>query len=386
MSAKEIRVASLIAALVLLDLAVWLAAVPIVPVWEREIGLTHAQSGVVLGAYGIAVLTLSIPIGHLGDRIGPRKVTIVAALLFALTVPLFGYATTFWQLVALRAINGVFSAASWTAGLAWLMNTVPDTSRSRAMTTVNAAASPASVIGPVIGGPCVSAFGLRPTLWTVCAVILALTVWALLERTHDAPVASEHPSALTSLRAGRRVPGIRLAWAGIAFASLAFGAQQLLATVHLTDRKISAANVGWTFTAGSLLSVAFAVMLARRDFDRRSAAQLGVGAVVLCLIALGLVGATVPFIVESILMGALGTVIWISLYPMCSAAADEAGIGQGVALGSLNTVWAGLAIVAPAAAGLALEHGAETGAYLALAVLGCIVVGYLRPRRVPSSA
>ena len=30
----------------------WLTAVPLIPYWEEQLGLTHAQSGLVLGAYG----------------------------------------------------------------------------------------------------------------------------------------------------------------------------------------------------------------------------------------------------------------------------------------------------------------------------------------------
>jgi MFS family permease len=379
-SAKEIRVASLIAALVLLDLAVWLAVVPIIPLWERTIGLSHTQSGIVLGAYSVAVLALSIPAGHLGDRIGPRRVTIAAAFLFALTVPLFGFATSFWQLVALRAINGVFSAASWTAGLAWLMETVPDSHRSRAMTTVNAAASPASVIGPLIGGPGVQAFGLRPMLFGVAGVIVLLSIWALLEHGSTTPVAADHPSALAALRVGLGVSGIRLAYAGIMFASLSFGGLQLLGTVHLTDRGISQGGVGWVFTGGSLLSVGFAIMLARRSYDRLRIARLGVVAVSACLLYLAAVSAATPFIVGMLVMGSLSSVIWITIYPMCSAAADAAGIGQGLALGGLNTVWALFAIVGPAFAGFATQHGAERGTFIGLAGVGIAVAVVLRSR------
>src|SRR3954462_1049114 len=81
----EIRLAALIATLAFLDLAMWLTAVPLIPVWEDQLGLTPAQSGLVLGAYGASVLFLSLPAGQLADRIGPRRLTIGATLLFAAT-------------------------------------------------------------------------------------------------------------------------------------------------------------------------------------------------------------------------------------------------------------------------------------------------------------
>ena len=50
----DVRLAALIAILAFLDLAMWLTAVPLIPVWEDQLGLSHAQSGMVLGAYGVA--------------------------------------------------------------------------------------------------------------------------------------------------------------------------------------------------------------------------------------------------------------------------------------------------------------------------------------------
>src|SRR3954451_15366026 len=103
----------------------WLTAVPLIPVWEDDLGLTHVQSGMVLGAYGVAVLFLSLPAGHLADRLRPRRPTIGATLLFAATAPLYAFASSFGELLALRTVNGLFSAVSWTAGLAWLGASVP---------------------------------------------------------------------------------------------------------------------------------------------------------------------------------------------------------------------------------------------------------------------
>ena len=82
MRPQEIRLAALIATLVFFDLAMWLTAIPLIPVWEDELGLTHTQSGLVLGSYGVAVLFLSLPAGHLADRLGARRLTIGATLLF----------------------------------------------------------------------------------------------------------------------------------------------------------------------------------------------------------------------------------------------------------------------------------------------------------------
>jgi MFS family permease len=377
----EIRLATLIASLALLDLAVWFIAVPLIPFWEREIGMSHLQSGLVLGSYSLAVLMLSIPAGHLGDRIGPRRLTIAATFLFAATTPLFAFADTFWQLLVLRFVNGMFSAVSWTAGLAWLVASVPPTSRTRAMTLVNAAASPAGVIGPLLGGPVVHYLGLKPTLVGLGVLILGFAIWALLEPQHGGEEITEHESAIAALRIGLTVPGIRQSYLGIGFASLAFGSQQLLATVHMDDLGLSEAGIGWVFTAGAAISVAAAVFLSREaaGHDKRGMGRSGVACVTAVLVYLAIVTATGPFVAGVVAMAGLGTIMWVSFYPLCSESADTAGIGQGVALGGLNTVWAAFSIVAPVVAGFLSEHGGDSIGYLFVAGVGLVVVVALRP-------
>src|SRR6476620_4092135 len=261
---QEKRLAALIATLAFFDLAMWLTAIPLIPVWESELGLTHTQSGLVLGAYGVAVLFLSLPAGHLADRLGPRRLTIAATLLFAATAPLYAFATSFGELLALRTVNGLFSAVSWTAGIAWLVASVPDTHRGRTLAVVNASASAASLTGPLLGGPVVSAIGLKPTMLGFGAVVLMVGIWALLEPNRGEHHVVERMPARESLRIGLRERRLVHAFAGIGFAACAMGAQQVLAPIHLSDQGLSSAGIGWVWTFGAAISLVVATVIGRR--------------------------------------------------------------------------------------------------------------------------
>ena len=276
---QEIRLAALIATLAFFDLAMWLTAIPLIPVWERELGLTHTQSGIVLGSYGVAVLFLSLPAGHLADRLGARRLTIGATLLFAATAPLYAFASSFEELLALRLVNGLFSAVSWTAGLAWLVASVPGTYRGRTLAIVNATASAASLVGPLIGGPLVAAIGLKPTMLGVRRRDPAARhVGARSSRIAAAtmPTSTRRPSR--ALRIGVREPGLVHAFAGIAFAASAMGVQQVLAPIHLSDLGLSSADIGWIWTAGAAVSLCVAAFVGRRldRIDKRANARTGV--------------------------------------------------------------------------------------------------------------
>ncbi len=81
------RLTALVCALAFLDLALWLAAVPLLPRWERELGLSKLESGIVVGAYSVSVLVASLPVGRIADRVGPKRMTVAAAILFAVAAP-----------------------------------------------------------------------------------------------------------------------------------------------------------------------------------------------------------------------------------------------------------------------------------------------------------
>jgi MFS family permease len=377
---QEIRLAALIATLAFFDLAMWLTAVPLIPIWERDLGLTHTQSGLVLGGYGVAVLFLSLPVGHLADRLGARRLTIGATLLFAATAPLYAFASSFGELLALRLVNGLFSAVSWTAGLAWLVASVPGSYRGRTLAIVNATASGATLVGPLIGGPVVAAFGLKPTMLTFGGAVLLLGVWALAEPNRGGHHPTEHSSALAALRIGVREPGLVHALAGIAFAASAMGVQQVLAPIHLSDLGLSSAGIGWVWTAGAAISLTVSVVVGRRldRIDKRSTARTGVLIVTVLAASLALEVGVVPYAVGLIALLGLGTLIWTTVYPLCSEAAEHAGIGQGVAMGALNTVWALASVVAPISAGVLAELGVPAAGYGAIALLGGICLWMLR--------
>jgi MFS family permease len=378
----DIRLAALIATLAFLDLAMWLTAVPLIPVWEEDLGLTHAQSGLVLGAYGIAVLFLSLPAGHLADRFGPRRLTIAATLLFAATAPLYGFASSFGQLLALRTVNGLFSAVSWTAALAWLVASVPGTHRGRTLAVVNASASAATLIGPLLGGPVVAAAGLKPTMLAFGGVVLLVAIWALLEPNRGTHVRNEHTSAREALRTGLREPRLRHAFAGIAFAASAMGVQQVLAPIHFSDEGLDSAAIGWIYTVGAAISLTVAALVGRRldRIDKRANARIGVlcVSVLACYLALGLPAA--PYAVGLVASLGLATLIWTTVYPLCSEAAERAGIGQGVAMGALNTVWAAASVLAPVTAGALAGLGVPAVGYLTIAAFGAICLRLLRQR------
>src|SRR5438067_2023500 len=112
------RVIPVIYAVIFLDALLQFALVPLLPDYVRQLGLTKTQSGLIVGVYSAMVLLAALPVGHLADRVGPRRLTIAGTALLAVSTAAYGLADGFWRLALARAGQGISSAISWTAGLA----------------------------------------------------------------------------------------------------------------------------------------------------------------------------------------------------------------------------------------------------------------------------
>jgi MFS family permease len=376
------RLTALVATLAFLDLVLWLVIVPLLPTLEEEAGLSKGEAGVVLAAYSAAVLIASIPVGHLADRVGPRRMTIATTFLFAALAPTMALADDFWSLVAIRFGQGLFSAVSWTAGLAWLTSSVSAAHRGRSLATVSTVAATAPMFGPVLGGPVTSAIGLGPLLVGVGIAGRAVAIWALRERGRGtdpraAPPAEDEPRAgrREVARAALREPYLRAALVSITIAASTAGAIQLLAPLHLDDEGVSEASIGWIFTVSAMVALT-ATLTTRRVADRidrlRTVARMTT--IVACIVAVPLVfSLPVPaYVVMLVAIQTAQAPIWVLAYPLCSDGAERARIGQGLALGALNTVWAVGALASPAiAGGIAQAFGDRAAYVLVITVLLC---------------
>ncbi len=200
----------LVGALVFFDLVLWFAVAPLLPGWEESLGLSKAQSGIVVGAYSAAVLLASVPAGNLADRFGPRRVTIAATLLFGIAAPLHAFVGSFAELVGLRFAAGVFSAVSWSAALAWAIGSVPPARRGRTAALINTGLPIGAIAGPLFGGPFVQLVGLKAAMGALGVVVLMLGARRVARargrraQARARAAAREHPHGRARLLAAQR--------------------------------------------------------------------------------------------------------------------------------------------------------------------------------------
>lgn len=383
------RLTALISALIFLDMASWLAAIPLIPVWHDEFGLTDTKAGLVLGAYSLSVLVFAIPAGWVADRIGARRLTLIAAACFVLAAPAIAFADTFELLILVRIIQGACSAVVWSAGLAWLSGAVDSNYRPRALTIANASATIATIGGPLLGGPIVSRFGITPSFAGLGVLVGLIVIWALFEPGGGGvvPRADRH-GPFVSLRHAMRPGLLQVSFLSIGFIALMMASLQLLAPLYLASQGITSAMIGWIFTAGSVLSVIAILVVARLGTRLNHLLTLVVlpslcgTCLVVLLFPIGVPG----YAVMLILLIGLAAPIFAIAYPICATGARAVKIGEGGAFGMLNAIWAVGSLIAPVIAGVVTARGGSWLVYVMVALLSFAVSATLLRSRAAVAA
>ena len=156
--------------LIQLDLTIVNVALPAI---GRDLGTSVSGLQWVVDGYNLALASLLLVGGRIGDRSGHKRVYLAGVTVFALGSALCAAAPTAGALVAFRIIQGIGAAVELPATLAILTHTFTGArERAQAVGIWTSAAGSSLVIGPVLGGALVAAFGWR----SVFLVNLPVTV------------------------------------------------------------------------------------------------------------------------------------------------------------------------------------------------------------------
>lgn len=113
---------------------------------------------VVIG-YLLAMTVLVVSVGRLGDMWGRRRVLTIGIVLFTLASFLCAIASSFWFLVASRALHGFGAAILMALTIAMVRETVPEDRTGRAMGLLGTMSAVGTALGPSLGGVLVASAG-----------------------------------------------------------------------------------------------------------------------------------------------------------------------------------------------------------------------------------
>jgi EmrB/QacA subfamily drug resistance transporter len=113
-------------------------------------------------AYLLAITTLIVSVGRLGDIAGRRRLLLAGLSLFTGASLLCGVAPTLWLLIAARAAQGLGAAVLMALTMAFVGDTVPKARTGSAMGLLGTMSAIGTALGPSLGGLLIAALGWRP--------------------------------------------------------------------------------------------------------------------------------------------------------------------------------------------------------------------------------
>jgi EmrB/QacA subfamily drug resistance transporter len=110
-------------------------------------------------AYLLAITTLIVSVGRLGDITGRRRLLLAGIFLFTVASALSGVARTLWLLIAARAAQGLGAAIMMALTMAFVGEAVPKEKTGSAMGLLGTMSAIGTALGPSLGGVLIAGFG-----------------------------------------------------------------------------------------------------------------------------------------------------------------------------------------------------------------------------------
>src|SRR3954471_451077 len=188
------------------DLVAYSVAVPVLPDYAQRFHASPTMVGLLFGSFGVALLTLSIPMGAASDRIGRKMPMIVALAVLAGATLVFAYAESLPMLFLARMLQGAADAVTWVVGFALIADLYGEDERGRAMGLAMGGSTLGIIIGPLLGGWLYEIGGIRlPFLVVAALAAVDLAVFAVVT-----PRTIKAPSTPVSMRQVLRVRAIAI--------------------------------------------------------------------------------------------------------------------------------------------------------------------------------
>jgi len=362
------RLVVLVCAIAVVETGLYTALTPLLPTFRDQLGLSKAQVGLLVAMYAVGLCLAAIPVGLLASAIGVKRAALAGLLGLAATSVAFGLAASYWELLTLRLLQGAVGALSWTAGIAWLVETAPTARRSELIGLFSGASAAGAVLGPVIGGA--AAVLGRPDAFAGVAGFAGLVGLAIARLPR--PSRGERQQ-LAQVGRAHAAPGI---WSGqwlICLPGLLLGTIGVLAPLRLHHLGFGPVGIAASYLVAALVGI-----LARPAIGRW-ADRRGLTAAIRLLLA-GCVVATVlvaavgeRWIASSCVVLAVCCygLLWGPTMSSLSQAYGQAGVSQAVGFALMNLT-TGVAIVAGSAGAGEIAHLAGDPVAYGVTVTACL--------------
>jgi MFS transporter, DHA1 family, solute carrier family 18 (vesicular amine transporter), member 1/2 len=368
------------------DLVAYSIAIPVLPDLSRRLGASPTMIGLLFGSFGLTLLTVSIPMGAMSDRIGRKAPMLGGLIALSGATLLFAFADSLPWLFAARLVQGAADAVTWVVGFALIADLYDASERGRVTGIVMMGTSVAVMIGPTFGGWLYELGGIRLP-FIVVAVLAAIDV--LLFLALDVP--SRHADIEhVPFRTVLRVPAIAAcALVVVGIAATICMLEPVLA-LHLSGLGVKPARLGLIYGVAAVATTALNPVTGGLSdrFGARRVTMIGLLMMAAMVPLLGQAWSYGSALVLFVLTAAAGTfVITPSLAYMGEATSDAGVRSFGIAYGLYNVAWGVGLLSGPALGGFLFEYMGFAALMIGWAPILIVVrylLGRVGARRSPS--
>jgi EmrB/QacA subfamily drug resistance transporter len=219
------------------------------PVLAAAFGASFPQVQWIVLSYLLAITTLIVSAGRLGDMIGRRTLLLAAIVVFTVASLMCGLASSLWMLLGARTAQGVGAGAMMALAIALIGDTVPAEKTGSAMGWLGSMSAIGTALGPSLGALLAANFG-----WPAIFLVNVPFGVAAFELVRHYVAADQR---------NRQIQAQRFDIAGTCLLALTLGAYALSATLRPTSfGAINAALVVTSLLAGG----AFYLVERRTEF------------------------------------------------------------------------------------------------------------------------
>jgi EmrB/QacA subfamily drug resistance transporter len=131
------------------------------PALAQAFNASFQQVQWIVLAYLLAITTLIVSVGRLGDIVGRRRLLLAGILVFTAASILCGVAPTLWSLIAARSVQGIGAAVMMALTMAFVGETVPKDRTGSAMGLLGTMSAVGTALGPSLGGVLIAGLSWR---------------------------------------------------------------------------------------------------------------------------------------------------------------------------------------------------------------------------------
>jgi len=150
---------------------------------SSDLGVEPAQAGLLTSAFAVGMVVGAPAVAVFGARWRPRRTLVLLLLAFIVAHAVAAVSTSFWVLLATRVVAALANAGFLAIALSTVRGIVSPVQTTRAVATLLAGTTLATIVGVPAGALLASLLGWRSTFWGVVLLCIPAVVGLLLDRT-----------------------------------------------------------------------------------------------------------------------------------------------------------------------------------------------------------